>query len=203
MQRALRAHDVAQRAVNSEAHQRISFKRFDVNVRCAVARGLRQQGVDHADDRRVVFGLQEILDVRDLLHHSRDIEFTFDVTNDLLRRAALIAIGLRNCRDQLARLDDDRLDLAREDADDLVQCGQRRGVADPDLGIALALRHEQDGVVARERVGDEAVGGDHKPLKLLRGLILPLRCSPYLVRVRSSRQPQAARYVIEMLAIRE
>ncbi len=104
---------------------------------------------------------KQILDVGDLLHHSRDIEFAFDVADDLLRRPALITIGLRNRRDQLARLDNDRLDLAGKDADDLVQRCQRCGVTDPDLGIALALRYEQDGVVACERVGDEAVGGDH------------------------------------------
>ncbi len=142
----------------AEAHQRIGFKRFDVDVRRAVARSLRQQRVDHADDRRVVFGLEQVLDVRDLLHHARDIELAFDVADDLLRRAALIAVGLRDRCDQLARLDDDRLHLAREHADDFVQCGERRRIADPDLRIALALRYEQDRVVACERVGDEAVG---------------------------------------------
>ena len=161
VQRTLWPHDVAQCAVDSEAHQRIRFERFDMDIGCAVARGLRQQRVDHADDRRVVLGFKQVLDVRNLLHHPRDVELAFDVADDLLRRATLITIRLRDRRYQLARLDDDRLDLAWKDADDFVQCGERGRVADPDLRVALGLRHQQNGVITRKRVRNEAVGGDH------------------------------------------
>ena len=44
---------------------------LDVDVAGAVARGLRQQRVEHADDGRVVVVFQQVFDGRQLLHHAR------------------------------------------------------------------------------------------------------------------------------------
>ncbi len=161
VQCTLGPHDVAQRAVDAEADQRIGLERFDVDVARAVARRLGQQRVDHADDRCVVLGLEQVLDIRDFLHHARDVELALDVANDLLRRAALVAVGLRNRLGELGRLDDDRPHLAREHAHHFIERSERRRIRDPDLSVALALRYQQNRVVASEGVGDEAAGRSH------------------------------------------
>ena len=90
MQRLLRPHDIAQGAIDTKAHHRRSLERFDMNIRSLFARCLRQQRVDHADDRRVVFRFEQILDLGNVLHQPRQIDFAFHFAHDL-RRAAVIA----------------------------------------------------------------------------------------------------------------
>jgi len=53
-----------------------------------------ERGIDHPDDRSIVLGLEQVLDVRHFLHHPRDVEFTFDVADDLLRRPVRTGISL-------------------------------------------------------------------------------------------------------------
>ena len=62
MQRLARADHVAQAAVDAVAHHRMRLERLDVDVAGAVARGLGEQGVDHADDGRVVLGVEQVRD---------------------------------------------------------------------------------------------------------------------------------------------
>ena len=54
VQRAVRLHHLAQRAVDAKAHRARALVGLDVDVAGAVLRRLGQQGVEHADDRRVV-----------------------------------------------------------------------------------------------------------------------------------------------------
>jgi hypothetical protein len=41
-----------------------------------------EQGVEHADDRRVVAGLEQVLDRRQLLHHPRQVDRALDLADD-------------------------------------------------------------------------------------------------------------------------
>ena len=71
VQRLLRAHDVAQGAIDTKTHDRRRLERFDMNIRRLFTRRLRQQRVDHADDRRVVFRFEQILYFGNVLHQPR------------------------------------------------------------------------------------------------------------------------------------
>ena len=71
MQRLVGLHHLAQRAVDTETHAAAAFIGFDVDVACAVFRGLRQQRVQHADDGRVVGRFQQVFHRRQFLHHAR------------------------------------------------------------------------------------------------------------------------------------
>ena len=55
--------------------------------------GLGQQRVDHADDRRVVGGFQQVLDRRHFLHQFCQVEIGFVLVDDLGRIAARSSIG--------------------------------------------------------------------------------------------------------------
>ncbi|KAG0733589.1 hypothetical protein G6F23_013202 [Rhizopus arrhizus] len=72
---------VTQGAVHPVAHHRMGLERFDVQVAGAIACGLRQQCVDHADHRRVVLRVQQIGDFRHVLHQAVQIHFTFSGTD--------------------------------------------------------------------------------------------------------------------------
>ncbi len=52
-----------------------------MDVAGAVARGLRQQRIEHADDGRVVRGFQQVLDRRQILHHARQIGVALDLAD--------------------------------------------------------------------------------------------------------------------------
>ena len=77
MQCAMRLHHFAQRAVDAKAHAGMALIRLDMNVGRAVARCLRQQGVQHADDGRVAGRFQQVFYSRDVLHHARQIRTFF------------------------------------------------------------------------------------------------------------------------------
>ena len=57
MQSAVGLHHFAQIAIDPKAHTRVTFVGFDVNVAGAIARGLRQQCIQHPNDGCVVAGL--------------------------------------------------------------------------------------------------------------------------------------------------
>ena len=81
MQRPVRADHFAQRAVYAKAHAGVALVGFYVYVAGAVARGLHQQGVEHADDGRVGRGFKQIFHSRQLLHHARQIGFALDLAH--------------------------------------------------------------------------------------------------------------------------
>ena len=74
MQRLARADHVAQATVDAVAHHRMRLERLDVDVAGAVARGLGEQGVDHADDGRVVLGVEQVRDFRHLVHQPVQVD---------------------------------------------------------------------------------------------------------------------------------
>ena len=82
VQRPVGLHHFAQGAVDAEAHARMALVRLDVDVAGAVARRLRQQRVQHADDRGVVAGLQQVLDRRQFLHHARQVGVVLHLAHD-------------------------------------------------------------------------------------------------------------------------
>ena len=68
MQRAVGLHHLAQAAVDAEAHRAAALVGLDVDVAGAVLHRLRQQRVEHADDRRVVAGFEQVFHRRQVLH---------------------------------------------------------------------------------------------------------------------------------------
>jgi hypothetical protein len=76
--RAVGLHHFAQRAVDAKAHAAVALKGLDVDVAGAIARGLRQQGIEHADDGRVVGGFEQVFHGGQLLHHARQVGIALD-----------------------------------------------------------------------------------------------------------------------------
>jgi hypothetical protein len=74
---------VHQHAVAAEAHHRIALVGLDVDVAGLLAHRLGEQRVDHADDRRVVLGVEEILHRRQLGHQLGEIHLLAHVGDHL------------------------------------------------------------------------------------------------------------------------
>jgi len=70
----------------------MGFERFDVNVAGFVPRGLGEQGVDHADHRRTVLGVEQVSDFRHVLHQAVEVDFVFCCANHS-GGAACIGVG--------------------------------------------------------------------------------------------------------------
>ena len=69
VQRAVCLHDFAQRAVDTEAHAGVALVRLDMDIAGAIAGGLRQERIEHADDGRVVGSFQQVFHCGQVLHH--------------------------------------------------------------------------------------------------------------------------------------
>ncbi len=80
MQSAMRLDDAAHRAINAEAHYRTRFVRLDMHVGGPGVERLREDGVDHADDRGAIVRLQQVLYLRQLLHQPRQVHIVLQVT---------------------------------------------------------------------------------------------------------------------------
>ena len=72
--------------------ERVALVGLDVDVAGAVLGGLRQQRVEHADDRRVVRGFEQVLDRRQVLHQARQVDRALDLADH--RRRARLAAGV-------------------------------------------------------------------------------------------------------------
>ena len=81
MQCAVGLHHIAQCSVHPKAHGRVALVGLNVNVAGPVARSLRQQGVQHADDGRVVSGLQQVFHRRQFLHHAAEVGIALHLTH--------------------------------------------------------------------------------------------------------------------------
>ena len=79
MQRAIGLHHLAQRAVYPKSHTRMPLVRLDVNVAGAVARGLGQERVQHANNRRIVRGVKQVGNRGQLLHDARQVSVGFNL----------------------------------------------------------------------------------------------------------------------------
>ena len=78
MQRSVGLHHLAQCAVHPKAHAAVAFIRLNVDVAGPVPCGLGEQGVEHADDGRIITGFQQVFDRGQLLHHARQVGFGLD-----------------------------------------------------------------------------------------------------------------------------
>ena len=85
-------HHLAQAAVDPKPHHRVPLVGLDVNVAGAVPCGLGQQGIEHADDGRIVRGFQQVLDGWQVLHHARQVGVAFDLADH--RCGARFALGI-------------------------------------------------------------------------------------------------------------
>ena len=92
MQGPVGLHHLAQAAVDPKPHHRVPLVGFDVNVAGAVPCGLGQQGIEHADDGRIVRGFQQVLDGWQVLHHARQVGVAFDLADH--RCGARFALGI-------------------------------------------------------------------------------------------------------------
>ena len=72
---------VDQHAVAAKAHHGVLLVGLDVDVAGLLAHGLGQQGVDHADDRRVVLGVEKVFDGRQLGHQLGEVDLLADVVD--------------------------------------------------------------------------------------------------------------------------
>ena len=73
VQRPRRLDHVAQRAVDTEAHNGAGFEHFHVNIGSFLLQRLGEQGVDEADDGRIVLRFQQVGDFRQFLGERGEI----------------------------------------------------------------------------------------------------------------------------------
>ena len=128
-----------------------------MDVGRAFARGLREQGVDHADDGRVVLAFQQVLDGGDVLHQARQIDFAFDFIHHLRGTASLRVVRLGSGLFELFRGDHVQPHRA-EHARQFRQRGLHGLRADPHVHAVLGLLGNQQAGVAGEGVRHEAGG---------------------------------------------
>ncbi len=65
---------ITQIPINTKAHDRLSLKGFHVNIRGTITRCLAQQTVDHADNRSIVRGFQQIYGFWHILQQLAEIQ---------------------------------------------------------------------------------------------------------------------------------
>ena len=93
VQAAAGPHDIAQGAIDAVAHHRVALERLDVDVGGAFAQRLRQQRVEHADDRRVVTDIEQVFDLGDVLKQAREIDLAFHFDHHRRGLGAVVDIG--------------------------------------------------------------------------------------------------------------
>ena len=150
---------VDQHAVAAEAHHRVAFVGLDVDVAGGLAHGLGEQRVDHADDRRVVLGFEQVFDGRQLGHELGEVDLLAHVGNDLGGVAVGAGIGLGEAR--LEGGAGDVLDLQgqAQAAAHLGQGLEAGALAQQQLGVLGPLPGHQNAVGLGEGVGQG--GGAH------------------------------------------
>ncbi|MNT31495.1 hypothetical protein D3C72_1673310 [compost metagenome] len=129
-----------------------------MDIRGAFARGLCQQRIDHADDRRVVLGFKQVLHRRDVLHQARQVDFAFDLAHHLRGAAGVLAVvGIGHGALQRVGLQHAQAQRAMH-ARDLGQRGRRGGAGHPDFQSVRALVRDQQRRLARKAVRDQPRG---------------------------------------------
>ncbi len=87
-----RRQHVVQHTVDSEAHHQVAFENLDVNIARAILDRLRQQSIDQLDDRRRVFGFEQVTRfLREFVRN--DVEsLLFEIDHQILgrRRCGLV-----------------------------------------------------------------------------------------------------------------
>ena len=162
VQGACQFDQVAQRAVDAQAHHRARFKRLDVDVGGAVAQGLREQGIDQPDHRRVVLAFEQILDPGDFLQQSGQIHVLRQVAGQRRRAGIGAVVGHR---DQLVELPGVDAAGVQRHAQCAAQFGQRartRIVAHRHLRQIIIHGRDDDAVGLGKRVGNFDRGPVHQ-----------------------------------------
>ncbi len=153
VQRARRLDQVAQRAVDAQAHHRARLERLDVDVGGAVAQRLREQRIDQADDRRIVLAFEQILDLGNFLQQPRQIQVLRQIVGQR-GRAGVGAVVQRG--DQLVELLGADAARVQRHAERAAHFGERprvRAVAHRHLGQLAVQRGDDDAVGLGEGVG--------------------------------------------------
>ena len=151
MQRPVGLHHFTQIAIDPKAHHRMALEGFDMDIAGAVARRLREQGIEHADDGRVVRGFEQVFDGGQLLHHAREVGLALDFADDGGRAGFALRVGSADAlRQGLRAVGLQR--LHRVFAQDLAQGGG--------IGVGVQVQHQllrrvlqQKLVAACKRVG--------------------------------------------------
>ena len=109
--------------------------------RRALAQRLQQQRVDHADDRRLVAGFEQVLDRRQVLHQAREV----DVAREVVARSApppapTPVVGARELGGEALGVDGRVRERPLQHAPQLGDAvGGRVGPRQHDDGVALVL----------------------------------------------------------------
>ncbi|MNU57728.1 hypothetical protein D3C71_468530 [compost metagenome] len=141
MQGLARRHHIAQGAVHAVAHHGVGFERFDVDIAGAVARGLREQRIDHADDGRVVLRLQQVRHLGHVLQQAVQVDLVFRHAHDG-RGVLRMTVGRRQQRLQSLVIDLRERDVAMAAAD-LAHGPIGRARADGQLRLPPAQRQDR------------------------------------------------------------
>ena len=154
VQRPVGLHHLAQGTIDPKAHTGMALVRLDVNVTGAVARGLGQQCIEHADDGRVVRGFQQILHRGQVLHHAGQVNAALHFADH--RGCAGLAFGISGAdalgqRAGVRQLQAQRRDTGTVFAEDLAdRASIRAGVVPQRQGVTIIV--EQQRIAAGKRV---------------------------------------------------
>ena len=91
MQGSARADNIAQAAIHPVAHDRMGFIRLQVNVTGTIPHRLGEQGVDHADDWRIVLIFQQVSDSGQFLHQAIQVHL---IGRRIHHAGGIVALGV-------------------------------------------------------------------------------------------------------------
>ena len=155
MQPAMRFRHRLQGAIEAEPDRRARLVGLDVNVRCALPQRLREQHVDHADDRCVVLRIEQILDPGHFLHQPGKVHVLLQIARDVGGGPVGLCIGLSQAAlEHFGRLDGADAQRHAEHAPQLGQRLRPRAFAKADHGLRLAQLEQQHAMHPGERVGN-------------------------------------------------
>ena len=157
----VRLHHLAQRAVYPKTHAGMALVRLDMDIAGAIARGLREQRVEHADDRCIVRGFKEVFYRRQVLHHAGQVGVGFDLADHRRRTRLAVSIGSTDAlrqRAQVGALQVHYRALRTIFTHHFTQGSQvRAGVVPQQQAVTIVL--EQQGIAARKSVGQGVAHG--------------------------------------------
>ena len=143
----------AQHAVDAEAHHQPVLERLDVDVGGVFLHRLREHGVDEPDDRRVVFALEQVGLLGQILREMREVGGFFDAVGGLHGVVAGF-VGLAQQRVECGLFD---LLEPQRNAEIAAHFGdrERRGAGPVDaLGDAVVHAVDEHAVALGEREAD-------------------------------------------------
>ena len=100
MQGAVGLHHFAQAAIDPKAHTGMALIGLDVDVTGPIARGLRQQRVQEANDGRVVGGFEQVFHGGQLLHHAAQVGIALHLAHHGGGAGLALGIGIADALGQ-------------------------------------------------------------------------------------------------------